>query len=84
MSLSIRSIPSSPAALRDTIRLWINVGGVILTGEGRSVYNEARWAVEEVEASFFSVLSHEERERLEEMPSRQMMAPHLDRPPASK
>jgi hypothetical protein len=36
-----------------------------LTGEGRSVYNEARWAVEEVEASFFSVLSDEERERLE-------------------
>lgn len=36
-----------------------------MTGEGRSVYNEARWAVEEVEASFFSVLSDEERERLE-------------------
>jgi DNA-binding MarR family transcriptional regulator len=56
---------------------------VSLTEEGRSVYKEARRAVEEVEASFFSVLSDEERELLGEMAGR-LMAPHWGRPPATK
>ena len=56
---------------------------VSLTEEGRSVYEEARQTVEEVEASFFSVLSDEERERLGEIAGR-LMAPHWGRLPASK
>jgi DNA-binding MarR family transcriptional regulator len=56
---------------------------IVLTDEGRSVYEEARRAVDAVEASFFSVLSDEERGRLGEMAGK-LMAPHWDRPPASK
>jgi DNA-binding MarR family transcriptional regulator len=56
---------------------------VSLTDEGRSVYEEARRTVEEVEASFFSVLSDEEREHLGDMAGR-LMAPYWDRPPVSK